>query len=69
MRPSSSVTTADAATAKLFGACDGLLRQYFPKGTDLAVHTRERLYAVNSRSRKTLGWETPAERLHKLLAV
>ncbi|MFQ6142423.1 IS30 family transposase [Streptomyces seoulensis] len=50
---------------------NGLLRQYFPKGTDLARYSREQLDAVaaelNSRPRKTLGWETPAERLAKLL--
>lgn len=52
---------------------NGLLRQYFPKGTDLATHKPEDLEAVaaelNSRPRKTLGWETPAERLAKLLAT
>ena len=51
---------------------NGLLRQYFPKGTSLAVHSPEHLAAVaaelNGRPRKTLGWETPAERLAKLLA-
>ncbi|MFD8391004.1 hypothetical protein ACFV2N_17825, partial [Streptomyces sp. NPDC059680] len=42
-----------------------------PKGTDLSSHTPEHLETVaaelNSRPRKTLGWETPAERLAKLL--
>ena len=42
---------------------NGLLRQYFPKGTNLAVHSREHLEAVaaqlNSRPRETLGWRTP----------
>ncbi len=50
---------------------NGLLRQYFPKGTDLSDHSPEHLVTVaaelNSRPRKTLGWETPAERLAKLL--
>jgi IS30 family transposase len=51
---------------------NGLLRQYFPKGTDLCVHSAETLAAVaatlNARPRKTLGWKTPAEALDRCLA-
>ena len=50
---------------------NGLLRQYFPKGTDLSMHSAEEIAAVaaalNSRPRKTLDWKTPAEALDQLL--
>jgi IS30 family transposase len=51
---------------------NGLLRQYFPKGTDLSIYSTDEISAVavalNGRPRKTLGWKTPAEALDELLS-
>ena len=50
---------------------NGLLRQYFPKGTDLRAHDESTLdavaYNLNNRPRKTLGWKTPTEVLEEVL--
>ena len=52
---------------------NGLLRQYFPKGTDLSAHGPEEIAAVaaalNTRPRKALGWKTPAEALDQWLSA
>ncbi len=49
-----------------------LLRQYFPKGTDLSAYSQAKLNAVarrlNERSRNTLNYETPAERFQQTIA-